>query len=84
MPALDDGILTSIQNLFDSLNPETGFGSISMNSFQENIVSTFFNRLDAILTSIIISSEKNSFFKPGQTYLDMALKEFSLNTIISF
>jgi hypothetical protein len=55
-----------------------------MNSFQENIVSTFFNRLDAILTSIIISSEKNSFFKPGQTYLDMAFKEFSLNTIISF
>jgi hypothetical protein len=78
MPSVDADTMSSIQSLFESLNPETGYGCILINNLQENIVSTFFNRLDAFLTSIIMSSEKNTFFKPGQTYLDMAFKEFSL------
>lgn len=46
-------------------------------------MSTFFNRLDAILTYILSQSEKNSFFKPGQTYLDKVFAEFRLHPLMS-
>jgi len=46
-------------------------------------VSTFFNRVDAILTSIISHTDKNQYFKPGQTYVDLLISTFSLQTVLN-
>jgi hypothetical protein len=89
MKAVDAETLANFQHLLGSLNPELCESQFdfsfpeTMTHFQENTVSLFFNRLDAILTCILSSSEKNSYFKPGQTYIDMCFKEFNLQALMN-
>jgi len=54
-----------------------------LNYFEEHVVSTFFNRVDALLTAILQVSEKNPFFKPGQVYMDTIFETFSLHTVMA-
>ena len=57
---------SDIQRLIENLNPEMHFNyDKGLNQFEEHVVSTFFNRVDALLTAILQISEKNAFFKPG-------------------
>ena len=45
-------------------------------------MSTFFNRIDALLTQILGFTEKNCFCKLSLTYIDLTIDKLSLYTML--